>query len=152
MIDRPERSELFSCKPCPAAMLPSVLAGTAVLVLSAFFGAWLPGAAVCVTVVIFKYISISSSSVTVTDSYVKIGKQTVPLGEITVVYCLQGPAGKLLGYGTAVICTSDKRLFVRGIPQAKALRNEISKQTALYHFNRTRRQAEQARKIMEKEL
>lgn len=152
MRDSSEGAALFSCKPCPAVMLPYVLAGTAVLVLFALFWAWQPGAIVCGTVIIFKYASVSSAGVTVTDLYVKVGKQTVPFGEITGVDCGQSLAGKIFGYGTVVIRTSDKRLFIRGIQKAEILRNEISKQTDLYHFNRTCRQAKQARELMEKEL
>lgn len=152
MKDRSERATLFFCKPCLTVMLPYVLAGTAVLVLFALFGAWLPGAVVCGAVIIFKYAAVNSAEVTVTDLYVKVGKQTVPFGKITGVDCTQSFSGKIFGYGAVVIRTSDKKLIIRGIPQAETLRNEISKQTDLYHFNRTCRQAEHARELMEKGL
>ena len=152
MGNKSKKTVLFSCKPCLTAMMPFVLAGSAFIVLCAVLGVWQVGASVCGIVLICKFTAVNSNGVTVTNIYVKSGKRTVPLGEITSVDCEQSFVGKLFGYGTVVICTSNKKLFIRGIPQTEALRNEISKQVDLYHFNCTCRQAEQARELMEKEL
>lgn len=151
MSDKSLETVIFSCKTSSAALIPYVLWGFAGFLILAVSGVWQLGAAVCGALIIYGFTAVSSGGLTVTDCCVRNEKISVPLCAVRSAVCEQGVAGKLLGYGTIVIYTTQKRLTFRGIARAEALKDIISKQVDLYHFKQTCRQAEQARMEMTSE-
>lgn len=151
MSDKSAETVIFSCKTSSAALVPYVLWGLAGLLISAVSGVWQLGAAVCGALIIYGSAAVSPGGLTVTDVCVRNEKVSVPLGAVKSASCEQGIAGRLLGYGTIVIYTPQKRLIFRGLSRAEILKDTISKQVDLYYFRLTCRQAEQARMEMAEE-
>lgn len=151
MADQFGETVIFSCKQSPAALAPYILWAFAGFLIFAVFGVWQLGAAVFGALIIYGLTAVSPGGLTVTDSCVRNEKVSVPLCSVKSALCEQGFAGRLLGYGTIVIYTPQKRMIFRGIARAEALKDIISKQVDLYHFRQTCRQAEQARREMSEE-
>lgn len=148
MSDKSAETVIFSCKTSSAAFIPYVLWGIAGLLILAVSGVWQLGAAVCGALIIYGFTAVSPGGLTVTDSYVRNEKVSIPLCAVKSALCEQSIAGRLLGYGTIVIYTPQKRLIFRGLSRAETLKDTISKQVDLYYFRQTCRQAEQARREM----
>lgn len=148
MSDKSAEAVIFSCKTSSAALIPYVLLGFAGLLILAVSGVWELGAAVCGALIVYGLTAVSPGGLTVTDSCVRNEKVSIPICAVKSASCEQGIAGKLLGYGTIIIYTPQKRLIFRGLSRAEVLKDTISKQIDLYYFKQTCRQAEQARREM----
>lgn len=149
MSDISDETVIYSCKPKLSAFLPFAAAGLAAIVLCAALGVWQIGAVLCGILIIYRAAAVNSNGITVTNLRVHSGKISVPLEKITGAVCGQSIAGKLFGYGTVTVRTSQSHLIFRGLPETDIICSEISKQVDLYHFRQTCRQAEQAMKMME---
>lgn len=138
------------CRPERKAMLPFVFAALLIAVAFAAFGLWQVGAALGTAMLGTGFFRTKGGVITLTDEKIKYGSVIIPLGEIVGASCEQSFFGKIFGYGTLTVFTKVRTMTFKYISRAEEFRGRIIKQTDLYQFAETCREAKLARELMEK--
>lgn len=138
------------CRIGRKAMLPFVLAALLTAAVFAAFGLWQVGAALGTAMLGAGLFRTKGGAITLTDKKIKCGSVAIPLGEIVGAACGQSFFGKIFGYGSLTVFTKGKTRTFKYISRAEEFRGRIIKQTDLYHFAETCREAKLARELMEK--
>lgn len=140
---------IYVCRIGRKALLPYLLAGLLIAAVFAALGLWQVGAVLGTAALAAGLFKTRGFAITLTDEKIKYGAAAIPLGEIVGAACEQSFFGKIFGYCSLIVYTKGKTRTFKYISRAEEFRCKIIKQTDLYHFSETCREARLARELME---